>query len=818
MNESPLLAKRVEVDGRVRFQTLEGHTRDVMHLLDVLLNAPELELFCHRWKLDLQVVRCALMLTAILHDVGKATKAFQQAIREGRHLSDIPHALVALPVAYELWKRSNFPRLCDHPLPFIELLVIVSHHSLLYDGLYQTAIRGHAHLDFLGEAAERFLQGLFSWAAERLDEPSLREVPPLPFEEWNRWELRRLAEALQRLREFSEEFKGDNQAIVRLKALYSFALSKLKLADQWASRHFAEVAPTLKEEILEALEPSLPPWFWPEDAEAKVRDLLSPPHPFQEELAQTEASRVVLMAPCGRGKTEGALLWTLNQRRRGHCERLILAMPTQVTSNAMRERLAELFGEEAVGLYHGRSSLEHRELLKLKLEAKTDGEDLHPEVERELVRSENFWGEVFAKPITITTVDHLLYTFVHGFRQADFALGNLQTAAIIFDEVHYYDRRMLAELRELFRLLRLMGIPHLLMSGTLPEFLIREAQLDGYTRITDEEGLGFRPFVLRRRDTPLLLKEEGQPQRATSWQPHPQEVEGVLEGHERGLVQFVIVNTVRKAQAFYQALRERLGAEAAEHLFCLHSRFCYAHRRERERLVLSLLREGKHPLILVATQVIEVSLDISCDRMFTELAPMDALGQRAGRLHRGASQPEEYELLVFTVDDPRPYCVPPKQEPLPELDRTWEALQDEIPISYEWLRERCNEVYTDATLDMAQLDRLFEACTLFGPNYDEVRFSEEEGKIYRPRDIVMPTIDVIPQTVLEELGDEGCDPLYLAPVPTWWVGRSNREKLSLFSLHEVNHRSWLICHVPYSPELGFEEEELGVPPSEAWIE
>ena len=803
MHESPLLAKRLEIGGQVRFQTLEGHTQDVIYVLEALLRGPELELFCRRWRLEPKIVRRALVLTAALHDVGKATATFQRAIRGGRHSPEIPHPLVALPVAYELWKRADFPHLLDYHLPLVELLVIVGHHSLLYDGLYQTAIRTHAHLDFLSEAVERFLQGLFVWVSKLLDEPSLREVPPLPFGEWNRWELKRCAEGLQRLRELSQKMGDDDQATVHLKALYSFALAKLKLADQWASRHFAEVAPSL-EEILGALEPPPPPWALRGDAEAHVRARLSPPYPFQEELAQTEASQVVLMAPCGRGKTEGALLWFLNQRRRGRCTKLILAMPTQVTSNAMRERLAQLFGEKAVGLYHGRSSLEHRELLRLRLSEEGEGaDDLDPEVEQELTRSENFWGEVFAKPITITTVDHLLYTFVHGFRQADFALGNTQTAAIVFDEVHYYDRRMLAELRELFRLLRLMEIPHLLMSGTLPEFLIREARMDGYTQITDEEGLSFEPFVLRRRSTPLLLKN-------SSWQPNPAAVEEVLEGYGRGLVQFIVVNTVRKAQAFYRALREGLGAEATGRLFCLHSRLCYAHRRERERLVLKLLKGGARPLILVATQVLEVSLDISCERMFTELAPMDALGQRAGRLHRGAAQPEGHELLVFPSEDPQPYCIPHRREPLPELERTWEGLQDGEPISYGRLHERCSGVYADATLGMAQLDRLFTECTLFGPNYDEVRFSEEEGKVYRPRDIVMPTVDVIPHAVLQEMGDEGCASLFLAPVPIWWISSSNDKGLGLFYQHSVGKRQWLICQIPYDKEIGFAEDEVDV--------
>ncbi len=226
---------------------------------------------------------------------------------------------------------------------------------------------------------------------------------------------------------------------------------------------------------------------------------------------------------------------------------------------------------------------------------------------------------------------------------------------------------------------------------------------------------------------------------------------------------------------------------------------------------MDLLNQGVRPLILVATQVIEVSLDISCDRMFTELAPMDALGQRAGRLHRGAAQPDGHELLVFNIEDPQPYCIPHRREPLPELERTWNELQDNLPVSYDWLKKRCDKVYSNVRLGVAQLDELFKACTLFGLNYDEIRFSEEEGKVYRPRDIVMPTIDVIPQAVLDELGDEGCQPIFLAPVPVWWLGKSNREGLGLFYTHTVGKRDWLICRLPYDAKIGFAEEQICLP-------
>lgn len=810
-----ILAKSVRFDdGAHCYQTLVGHTKDVLWTLKTLLEHPSFTIFCRRWNLNERHVKLALVTVGALHDIGKATKTFQQAIRDDRHLPDFPHALVALPVLQDVWKRLGLQRLWStHPLPLLELLVVASHHSLLYDGLYQTAVRSYAYLDFLPEA-QTIISEVFSWARETFGFPELKPLP-LPFSEWTHWELQRCTKALEQLREMTRKLKTDDESTVRLKAVYSLALAEVKTADMWASYKFSEAARNRTNEVLDAILPGPPAWDLPSDASQLVWQKLRKPYYFQRLLAETRAPFVVLMAPCGRGKTEGALLWFLYQRALGNCVRLIFAMPTQVTSNAMRERLAELFGRsDVVGLYHGRSSWEHKELVRLQLTQEPDGDELDPKIEADLAHNDNFWSEVFAKPITVTTCDHLLYSFVHGSRQADLALGNLQSAAIVFDEVHYYDRKMLAELRELFYLLRKMHIPHLLMSGTLPDFLLREARLEGYERVTDHEGLSFTPFVLRKREGPLFLADESG--NAKTMVPNPDAVTDVLNGFRHGLRQFVVVNTVRKAQVFYRALQERLGDD--ERIYCLHSRFCYVHRRNKEREILEKVKQDIRPLILVATQVIEVSLDISCDRMFTELAPMDALGQRAGRLHRGAMQPNGHELVVFAVNEPQPYCLQHKREPLPELERTWRALADGIAVSYRWLRERCDEVYADAQLAMAQLDRLFDTCTLFGLNYDEIRFSEEEGKAFQPRGIAMPTIDVVPQAVLDEIGDEGCNHLFLAPVPVWWIWKCNRDGLGLFYPHIVAKYKWLVCRVPYNVKTGFNEEELGSPPQGAVID
>jgi CRISPR-associated endonuclease/helicase Cas3 len=96
----------------------------------------------------------------------------------------------------------------------------------------------------------------------------------------------------------------------------------------------------------------------------------------------------------------------------------------------------------------------------------------------EELSDDTFKGNIFFKPITVTTIDHVVYAFVHGFRQADFALGNLQNAIIIFDEVHYYEEKTLNHLFTLFKLLREFEIPHRLMSGTYARFHKKRMQIN----------------------------------------------------------------------------------------------------------------------------------------------------------------------------------------------------------------------------------------------------------------------------------------------------------------------------------------------------
>ncbi len=747
-----LLAKRREDD---TFQTLAEHIADCQRILEFLLQSRVFAEFCGRWNVDIQQARENLRWAVRLHDVGKASVDFQRAIRENKK-SNISHRLLALPIAYDILKEEGIKDILGEDEQVLILALILAHHSSLHSQIFQQS-------EILGTVQLH---------------PAIRQLFPsiknLKIE---------IKEAKIMVENLKDKFdKLPEEEIVRVKSIFTYFLSLIKLSDWLASKSFNErtelqiptFSPPPKEEIL------------------KGKAL----YPFQKELSSSTHPWLLLTAPCGRGKTEGAILWFLNLWERGEAERLIFAMPTQVTSNAMRNRLAELFGEENVALYHGRSLLEQVEIKKLQIET---GEEYEEEDLLPLLREENLWGEVMAKPVVVTTVDHILFSFLHGFPQADFAFGNLQTSAIVFDEVHAYDDLMLSNLREAFKLLREMKIPHLLMSATFPRFLLTELRITHYPLIKDHEGDKIVRFSLKKREEPLL-KENGE---------LPEELLNELEiRYEKGEKQFLILNTVRKAQRVYRQIKER-GLPA----LLLHSRFAYEHRRKKERLAMEALQK-REPFILVATQVIEVSLDISSHTLYTELAPLDAIVQRAGRLNRYASQ-GEYKLYLF-----RPTEYDPYREKKEIIDKGWELLEERA-FSQGDLVELVSSTYEGTELKKpSKLPQFFRQTVVFGHSPEEMRFSEEEGKAFRTRDIECPTIDVIPFDILAQLKEKNIHALlrYLTPVPLWWVVYSQKEKKDLFYPYPVRRLHFLICRLPYTEEIGFEEEKLGeISPSQGGV-
>ncbi|MGH7297917.1 MAG: CRISPR-associated helicase Cas3', partial [Polyangiaceae bacterium] len=371
------------------------------------------------------------------------------------------------------------------------------------------------------------------------------------------------------------------------------------------------------------------------------------------------------------GKTEAALLLYETLAARG-ATGLYFALPTQATSNQILGRVQRFLESAYPGevhelhLVHGDAGLSERyERLK---ERAFSVRSVDGPARGEGGAVADSWfsrsKRALLAPVAVGTVDQALLG-VLGVRHAFLRLHALAGKVVVIDEVHAYDTYTSGLLARLLAWLRALGTTVVLLSATLPAS--RRAALTRafggtapqpcpYPRLTTVTGgRSFtETFVPKREPKSVHVR----------WRDGATLPEALATRLERGGCVAWIVNTVRAAQQTYRTLR-RLKADGVIRegvaIDLIHARFPFDARAARERAAeIQFGPDGaKRPdaAILVGTQVLEQSLDLDFDLMITELAPVDLVLQRAGRLHRHVRPKElrgafpEAELWVQRPDD-----------------------------------------------------------------------------------------------------------------------------------------------------------------------
>lgn len=353
----------------------------------------------------------------------------------------------------------------------------------------------------------------------------------------------------------------------------------------------------------------------------------------------------VVEAPMGQGKTEAALYAAYRVLEQGRATGIYFALPTQLTSNKIHERMERFL--DAIGT--GRARLVHGGAGLIDTEW---GEEGQPG---------GSWFTPTKKgllaPFAVGTVDQALMAVLnvrHGFVRAYGLVGKV----VILDEVHSYDAYTGTILDVLVRTLVELRCTVIILSATLTKD--RRAAFLGASPRTTEDPY---PLVsVRRGGEPLAeLAPEPPPALTVAVRRINQDAlafDEALARAEAGQQVLWIENTVAEAQDVFLTLANRgrpLGLECG----LLHSRFLKADRQHKESLWVGLLgakgqsevrRQGR---ILMGTQVLEQSLDLDADFLVTRLAPTDLLLQRMGRLwrhrdndpiHPAGCQPEAWIL------------------------------------------------------------------------------------------------------------------------------------------------------------------------------
>jgi CRISPR-associated endonuclease/helicase Cas3 len=440
---------------------------------------------------------------------------------------------------------------------------------------------------------------------------------------------------------------------------------------------------------------------------------------------------LVVEAPMGEGKTELAFLAHLRLQAANQHRGLYVALPTQATGNAMFERaltfLRSFAGDTNIDmqLVHGGAGM-NKQVLRLR------GID---DSSTESVSSSAWFSQrrrPLLSPYGVGTVDQALFAALnvkHHFVR----LWGLSNRVVVLDEVHAYDTYTSGLIAALLRWLKAMGSSVVLMSATLPASRRNDLLRAWGVGATETPELPY----------PRLLLTDARGVRGTSCAARPlppitlhavtEDIDSLVSCATKQLEQggcgAVIVNTVDRAQTLYRKLKETLPADARLLLF--HARFPADQRAEQEREMLACFgKDGegvKRPAraLLIATQVAEQSLDIDFDFMLTDLAPVDLILQRAGRLHRHErTRPTAHvqaHLFVAGLDATH----------LPDLKTTaWEYVYDAYVLARTWAllsRESALHlpqdidrlvqlVYGDAALpdDVSETDRDWIEVQAFG--------------------------------------------------------------------------------------------------------
>ena len=316
--------------------------------------------------------------------------------------------------------------------------------------------------------------------------------------------------------------------------------------------------------------------------------------PLQEYAKKNTDENIILVANTGMGKTEAGLLWIGDNKG-------FFILPLRTALNAMYNRIKKNIVFECVD---ERLALLHSETLSVYLNESA--------VEDDKVLEYYSRGKNLSMPLTVSTLDQL-FDFVYKYKGFELKLATFSYSKFVLDEIQAYSPDLVAYIVSGLEMIHKVGGKFAIITATLPPFIqnLLEENIGKIKRGNFVNGEKDRHY-LKVLETPLNSEDINRFYR---------EKQGKI---------LVVCNTITKAQSIYKELDD-LGYN----LNLLHSKFIKKHRSEKEDEILEF---GKTEYIdngiWISTSLVEASLDIDFDYLFTELNDLNGLFQRLGRINR----------------------------------------------------------------------------------------------------------------------------------------------------------------------------------------
>lgn len=322
----------------------------------------------------------------------------------------------------------------------------------------------------------------------------------------------------------------------------------------------------------------------------------------------------ILRAPTGSGKTDAALLWAQHQIKEQKADRLIIAMPTRFTANALSVGITERLSQ--TGLYHSTSFYQIAK-----------GKNLTDD-EKEVIINEQQLARTLNSPVTVTTIDHLCMCLTGTREEHHTIFYHLAHSCVVIDEADFYDEFTQQNIIDLLNILRILGVPVLVMSATIPDSAIELYKKSGFTidtifDVSDNENSDVIRVTIGEKKSAYVAEDISDLLLSAFNQPT-----------------IIYANTVKRAQMYYRFLMSHKENNNLDtDIVIYHSRYTEPDKVKKEEKLIDIM--GKEAWktnsahgIAILTQIGELSVNISGEVMISEWCPIDRLVQRIGRLMR----------------------------------------------------------------------------------------------------------------------------------------------------------------------------------------
>lgn len=307
---------------------------------------------------------------------------------------------------------------------------------------------------------------------------------------------------------------------------------------------------------------------------------------LQQFAEKNQDKNVIVIGSTGMGKTEGALLWSKN-------DKTFFTLPLRISINAIYDRIKDTIGYKHVGLLHS-TALDY-------LDEKNEENEFN-----KIQQARNLYEK-----ITTCTIDQI-FPFVFKYRGYEKIYATLSYSKVVIDEIQAYSPEIVAVLLKGLQMINNLDGKFMVMTATLPRI---------YREKLQEMGIKFEynEFIKDTKRHKIEIIDK----------PINEDIEEIKEKSKNKKV-LIIVNTINKAIELYKVLKN----DRVEKVNLLHSRFEQEDRSEKERDIKEFSKQKDESGIWITTQIVEASLDIDFDMLYTEMSTLDSLFQRFGRCYR----------------------------------------------------------------------------------------------------------------------------------------------------------------------------------------